>query len=77
MWTLTIEDLTHLGGPMGTEYTTSTDRHFASSESAKAAAVKHYNGSDGPLKWRKHRKGWTSGDLGYVMYTIQPMKIEK
>lgn len=76
MFTLTIEDLTHLGSSMGTEYTTSDEYHFSSIDAAKRYAEKHYNGSRGKIQW-KGKTRLTSGDLGYVMYSIKPLVITK
>lgn len=76
MFKIKIEDLTHLGGPMGTEYTTSNYEFAETIDSAKRFCEKHYNGSRGPIKWRKSNRGWTSGDLGYIMYSIFPYKAK-
>jgi len=77
MYELTSTDLTNLGGPMGTE-STSENFHklFASLESAKSAAERDYNQSRGPIKWKRNGRGWTSGDLGYVMYDIEKVRVE-
>ncbi len=84
VYELTSEDLTGLGGPMMT--TTNFRRYFRSVEGAKLAAEKDYRHGMGRLsatlpgaaaiKWRRDGKGWTSGDLRFVMYTIMPVKIE-
>jgi len=84
VWQLTITDLTHLGGPMGTEYTTDSNGGVsATSEAAKRNAEKHYNGSRGPIHWqwieKNHGKGnyrWFSGDLGYVAYSIERVPVD-
>lgn len=78
MYTLVITDLTHLGGLVGTEYTTYTEQHYKTVKAAKEGAEKHYNGSRGPIRWSQfENKWWHSQDLGYVMYKIKPLKIEE
>jgi len=63
------EDLTNLGGPMGTEYTTERwRRNYKTLPEARAAAERDYGE---PIEW----KGYSSGDLGHVMYTIQPVRV--
>ena len=74
-WTLEAEDLSHLGGPMGTEYTTTMFvRNFGTLEEAKTYAIRHYKG---PIKWLRERSAWTSGDLLWVEYTITPLRFEE
>jgi hypothetical protein len=66
--TLVSENLSHLGGPMGTEYTTTNySKPFKSIEKAKKFAEKEYGNE---LKWLATDKGLRSEDLGYVMYYI-------
>lgn len=75
MYELESENLTHLGGLMGTEYTFPNWRKFFSTpELAKAAAEKDYGK---PLKWLKTKKGWRTEDLRYVMYHIRKVEVEK
>lgn len=77
IYLLVAVDITGVGGPMGSVSTPVTmRRYFRSKEGAKAAAEKHYNGSRGPIKWERSSGYITSGDLGYVMYTISPLKVE-
>jgi len=80
MYELRSENLTHLGGPMGSEYTTTNWRKFFKSlDGAKECAEKDYADHKGsvPLKWTKNDKGKLStGDLGYVMYHIKEIKTE-
>lgn len=74
IYKLVIEDLTHLGGPMGTERTYVIGReYFLSLEKAKKFAEKDYSKrSNGEtFKW----KGLSSGDLSFIMYTITKIKI--
>lgn len=76
LFELTSENLSNVGGPMGTDYTTTNFRKFyPSAEAAKSAAEKDYGR---PIKWAKKGKhGWTSGDLNYVMYDIVPVRVER
>lgn len=75
LYELTSENITYAaGGPMGSSSTTNFQRYFRSADKAKIAAQKDIGRS--PIKWQKSRKGWTSGDMGHVMYTIIPVKIE-
>lgn len=79
MYQLIAEDLSHLGGPMGSEYTTEMFRRFFTTlDKAKEAANRHYNRDmkRGPIKWEKDGRGVTSGDLSWVMYTIKLVKAE-
>jgi len=71
---LVSENLTHLGGPMGSEYTTTNFRkYFNDSKKAKLFAEKDFGKK---IKWLKTGKGWTSGDLSWVMYYINEIKIK-
>lgn len=80
MVTLTSENLTNLGGPMGTEYTfPSWTKHFTDADKAKAFAEADYEKSRGklpPIKWKKTKGGFSSGDLGWVMYHINEVQVE-
>jgi hypothetical protein len=74
VYELIYEDLTHLGGPMGTEYTTEQSLGLFYGDNAiqkaKAAAQKNYHG-DEKIIW----SGFKTQDLGYVMYHIKLRKI--
>ena len=60
------EDLTNLGGPMGSEYTTEKSLGLYSTlEAAKAKCERHYKL---PLTWNKHN---STKDLGWVMFHIR------
>lgn len=83
MFELTSENLTGLGGRMGTDRTSINWRKFFSTVPlAKAAAEKDY----GKLIVWDPKKGPTanlkpidldcSGDLGHVMYHIREVKVE-
>lgn len=75
IYELIYEDLTHLGGPMGTEYTT---RHslglFDSIDKAKEKAEKSLHdtsqGTKKMGKWLREANEIRSQDLGHVMYHI-------
>jgi hypothetical protein len=71
---LTSENLTNLGGPMGSEYTYSNwSKPFETLEKAKAYAVKDYKGE---IKWTENSYGeLSSGDLNWVMYHIKETEV--
>lgn len=71
IYSLHSENLSNLGRTMGTEYTTTNwIKYFTSVKLAKEYAEKDFGKS---IKW----KGYSSGDLRYVAYTIQKIKIVK
>lgn len=75
---LISENMTSLGGPMGTERTyINWERHYTDLDAAKAHAEKEYfkDSEGGTFKWMREGKNYTSGDLRWVMYTIEPVKI--
>jgi len=65
---LTVENLSGLGGRMGTE-STSIDKVklFSTVNGAKKYAEKDYGDK---IEWKDRKKYITSGDLRYVMYEI-------
>ena len=74
IYELIYEDLTHLGGPMGTEYTTEHSLGlFDDVDKAKKAAEKNYGGK---LEWFEGEENdceegqIRTDDLRYVMYHI-------
>jgi len=76
-------DVSHLGGMMGTEYTTEMfTKYFTSAEHAKEYAHKQYSkvggrGKHNVITWKKSGDKISSGDLGCsFMYTIKPVKVE-
>lgn len=76
VFVLESEDLSRLGGPMGTERTTvNFMRIFKSPASAMAYAQKDYGKRS--IRWKKHpkRQEWSSGDLLHVMYTIYETEV--
>lgn len=78
IYSLTSENLTGLGGPMGTERTfTNWIKYCTTIEQAQKIAEKSYDKSRSPIKWIKEKNGCRSVDLGYVMYHIEKIKIEK
>jgi len=77
---LESENLSHLGGSMGTEYTTTNwTKPFGSLADAKAYAEKDYvrqtgkkNAADRPLVWvREHSRYVRTEDMGFVMYHVR------
>lgn len=75
MYQLVSENLSNLGGRMGTEYTTVNFRKFFKTfEGAQKAAEKDYKKK---IKWKKVKTGvWRSPDLAYVMYHIKLVETE-
>jgi hypothetical protein len=68
VYELTIEDMSTLGA-MGSSPTVTETKLFANLENAQAYAEKDYGK---PITWEHYTKrGWTSGDLMYVMYYIR------
>jgi hypothetical protein len=86
IYMLESEDLTHLGGPMGSEYTTTNFRkYFSSVKKAKEYAEQDYKRNvnvterHSEIEWKKwnSKTGYTnSGDLSFVMYTIARIEVE-
>lgn len=90
VYCLTSENLTNLGGRMGTEYTfPNFKRYFYKKSKAKEAAQEDYNhqmaprfkgnmGSPETLRWLKDEipGDCRSKDLGFVMYHITQINIE-
>lgn len=70
---LVSENLTGLGGPMGTERTWENwSKLFHDIEVAKAHAVIDYGKA---INWQTEKNRTHSGDLGYVMYTITEVEV--
>lgn len=74
-YTLVNEDLTHLGGPMGSEYTTTRwEKYFETLTKAQAYAEKDYGKL---ITWvRVNRKKVRSHDLLHTMYHITEVQTE-
>lgn len=72
IYILNSENLTQLGGPMGTEYTFSNwKEYYVDLEKAKKSKK-----ITEKFIWKRRGKGcYTSGDLGYVKYNITPIKV--
>jgi hypothetical protein len=78
---LISEDISDLGGPMGSERVyTNFQRYFDDLKKAKDAADKDYfRGKEKgkKLKWIKGKNKWLrTDDLGYVMYHIKEINVE-
>ena len=69
LYSLTSEDLSGLGSMAHQETPVNWVKYYSSIPAAKKAAEKDYGN---PIKWR----GNCSGDLSYVMYTIEKVTIE-
>lgn len=84
IYRLIATDLTHLGGPTGSEYTTRIfTKYFQDIDIAKAYAQEHYKPKSKWFDWKqtssdKPDKEFTIsfGDLGFVMYDISPIELE-
>lgn len=80
LWELESEDLSNLGGPMGSEYTTTNWRKFFPTQlSARRFAEADYlkeTDSPSPIVWSRRRGGVSSQDLLFVMYHIRPVKVQ-
>lgn len=84
IYELVATDLSGLGGPMGSERTWTMFRYFFSTaEKAKKFAQNHYasrtHGKE--LSWlpgvagHGELDGWTTGDLGWVMYDVTSVVV--
>jgi len=76
MFKLSAENLTGLGGPMGSETTwIEWSKYFNSLSNAMQYAENHYR--RGPVPWVGNGKGrLRSKDLGFVMYHISTVEAE-
>jgi hypothetical protein len=73
------ENLSNVGGPMGTDRTYTNWTRLASSiEKCIEIAEKDYkkNGGDETIKWDIKKNSACSGDLGFVMYNIYKKEVE-
>ena len=76
---LVCEDYTHLGGPMGSEYTTTIFRKaFSTVGKAKKYAENDHQKRrhDVEIKWKNDNRIIYSGDLLSHAYSISKQKIE-
>jgi len=79
MFQLVSENLTGLGGPMGTERTwTNWEKFFNNMDAAKEFAQKDYarHGRPKKIQWTRGKKSCNSGDLLFVKYHINEVEIE-
>ncbi len=80
IYILESNDLSTVGGPMGSErITTNFVKYFYSIDNAKKYAEEdyfNYYAGDESIKWKKTPHGITSGDLRSVEYNIEKTKIE-
>jgi hypothetical protein len=77
---LHIEDASHLGGPMGTEYTTTiSKKSYLTLTEAKQAALKYVRKHGGDptheIKWNKSGSHYYS-DERFVIVTIKPKLLK-
>jgi hypothetical protein len=82
MYELESENLTHLGGPMGTEYTYTNWRKFFSSikeakDYAKKDYLKHRDDLPDDWEWIREKGETRTPDLLFVMYHIRKVTVEK
>jgi len=79
VFTLTSENLTNAGGPMGNNSTWDNwSKLYSTVEKAQAAAEKDYKEQGGKTKiiWSPRNNGSISQDLLFVMYTITESPID-
>ena len=61
------------GGPMGSPTEENWRKLFRKPETARKACEADYGK---PIKWKwGGKRGWTSGDLMHVEYTVQPVVV--
>lgn len=79
---LRSENLTNLGGPMGSEYTFDNwTKSFSSMAKAKSAAEKDYSKECGGKPWHKiiwsgNKSKTSSQDLNFVQYHIKQITVK-
>ena len=84
IYELEATDMTHCGGPMGSEYTESLwHKFFSSLQKAKDYAEKDYSKQASrkrKITWifvrDRFSREYTSRDLGFIMYDIRRVQIE-
>jgi cytochrome oxidase Cu insertion factor (SCO1/SenC/PrrC family) len=78
LYQLIYEDLTHLGGPMGSEYTTKSNFGFFTSVRKAQSKAENYHSQHSAEKiaWRKDGDFWRSQDLGYAMFYVIEVRVE-
>lgn len=78
MYIYVVQGFDHRGlGMQGARTPELFSKEFMSLEGAKAHAEAHYakESSDRKFKWSKSGNAWTSGDLGWVGYTIRKVAV--
>jgi len=76
---LRSENLTNLGGPMGSEYTYDNwSKSFSTMEKAREAAEKDYKKcrGDEAIVWTGGKKNCRTQDLRFVMYHIREVTVK-
>jgi len=82
---VTATDMTHLGGPMGSEYTVDMwTKYFPTEAKAKKFAEDDYKKLTraGVKKrkikwvWDEEVEYWYSGDLSFISYSVGKIKLE-
>jgi len=72
VYSLDCEDASHLGGPMGTEYTVHVwSMIFADLDSAKEHAERYIKE---PIDWKKDSISWYA-DVGAYVFTIKKARV--
>jgi hypothetical protein len=75
IYKLVSENLSGLGGPMGTESTSiNFVKYFTTVDKAEKYAEKEFGKT---ITWKKYGRELNSGDLRFVMYHISKIEIEE
>lgn len=80
IFSLESENMTGLGGPMGTEHTWANwTKLFRNIEDAKKYALKDYRketkNKGAGLEWVRMKSILTTGDLRFVCYNIRKLRV--
>jgi len=75
VYRLTAENIVDVGRMGGSTYI-EWEKFFTSVNKAKKYGKKAYKGAN-DWEWVKDGTGFSSGDLGFVMYDIKLLKLEK
>jgi len=76
IYNLTCEDATHLGGPMGTEYTTHMwTKPFSSIDKSREYAENYVKDKQGKIVY-KPDKNWLSWDAGTYCFNIKEQVVK-
>jgi hypothetical protein len=77
VYNLTCEDASHLGGPMGTEYTTHVfTKPFTTLQKAKDYAKKYQKNWPEYAKWEQDSRTRWHVDTGVYIFAIKKEKVE-